>query len=139
MVHLQGKSPFLGIVLALVSHKLPLNGFEELLLRELLRITRTLLWWADHSFELMQVLQAGNREIGKVSRLEEIVDDADFLRIVDCEPLTRVDSHGIVESPVLPPDAVHNLLGMFYGHLDDGIEDELFPTLRRNVITIAGL
>ena len=27
VVHLQGKSPFLGIVLALVSHKLPLNSF----------------------------------------------------------------------------------------------------------------
>ena len=45
---------------------------------------------------------------------------------LDWEPLARVDCHGIAESPVLPPLAVHNLLGIADRHLNDVIEDELF-------------
>ena len=49
----------------------------------------------------------------------------DFLGICDGETLARVDCDGIAKSPVLAPPAVEDLAGIFQGHLDDVLQDEL--------------
>ena len=39
--------------------------------------------------------------------------------------LARVNGEGVAKSPVLAPLAVEDLAGIFQGHLDDVVQDEL--------------
>lgn len=59
VVDLQVKPEPLGLVLALVGHQLPLNGFAELLLG-LGPDLRTLLWGTGNPLKLMHILYPGH-------------------------------------------------------------------------------
>ena len=50
-----------------------------------------------------------------------------FSGFCDGEILARVDCDVIAKSTVLAPPAVEDLAGIFQGHLDDVVQDELLP------------
>ena len=115
----------LALVLPLVGHQLPLDDFAELLLGELPDL-RTLFWGAHYTFELCEIFHPRDRKIGQVGPLEEVVNDPDFLRVVDCEALGTMYSHRVSKSPVITPFAIKDFLGIIQGHPNYVIEDELF-------------
>ena len=122
MINHQAKPEPLGLVLSLIGHKLFYDVLAELLLGECACTLRALLLGAYYPLELAEILHC---KVSPVGPLEKVVYDPDFLGVCNCETLARMNGEGVAKSPVLSPLAVEDLAGIFQGHLDDVVQDEL--------------
>ena len=75
--------------------------------------------------KLAEILHPSDCKISQVGPLEKVVYDPDFLGVGNYETLARVNGEGVAKSPVLAPLAIEDLAGIFQGHLNDVVQDEL--------------